>query len=254
LIAAYFSGSAVVALLGMVVGQIVSIFIIIAIFRDQNLPRIKLRPQIKLSILFDSEYRKIGVYTIAASLGVVFINLIQIVDLMVFKSRPSEAIFYTDLYIISRVVFFSGAIFIWPFMSEIRTDNKKMNLILILKFFGIVCAIGFTAVAVLYVFGENITKILFNASYSTETLIHYGILSIALKCAFLFLTTLTLYLVVIGKRAAFYLPLITATLLLVFVKSINNSSSANYILYGLNIIAFTSIMLYIVTIIADSKS
>lgn len=251
--AATITKSSLISLLGMALGQILALGLIVIVFKSEKMPRISLRFKDKL-INQTNHMRELIKYTLFASFGVLIINLLQISDLLIFKRRPDDIIMFTDIYIISRVVFFAGIIFIWPLLSKIDIKKKRNNVKPIVQFGLLVSFIGCGAIGVIVVGGEFVTRILFDSTYNQTTLLQVSSLAIIFKCIFLILTALTLYSIVIRSYLAFWMPSIIGLAIIAFAFLASPEISRLTILIILNIIAAIGSFLYIVGLILENKN
>jgi O-antigen/teichoic acid export membrane protein len=251
--AATITKSSLISLLGMALGQILALGLIVIVFKSEEMPRISLRFKDKL-INQTNHMRELIKYTLFASFGVLIINLLQISDLLIFKRRPDDIVMFTDVYIISRVVFFAGIIFIWPLLSKIDIKKKRNNIKPIALFGSLVTLIGGAAIGVIVVSGEYITKILFNNTYDQTILFQISSLAIIFKCMFLILTALTLYSIVIRSYLAFWVPSIIALAIIVVAFLDRPDIPQITVLMVLNIIALGGSILFIVGLILENQT
>ena len=109
------SGDGVITMLCMALSQLLAIILLYTFFGEGKnrvlsqfssfLPRTKFSP----------ETTHILIYTAAAAICIMVLNLLQVVDLLILKGLSVQAAkTYTDAYVISRIVFFTGRIFLWP--------------------------------------------------------------------------------------------------------------------------------------------
>jgi O-antigen/teichoic acid export membrane protein len=193
--------SGVLTMLSMGSIQIISIFILLYAFRDEHIPRIDKsifkiqKPSKKVLSLLK--------YTLIASVAIMTVNLLQVVDIIIIKQiHSSTALMYTDVYVVSRALFFAGMIFIWPFLGDISLSEPANNMRIFLKLMGTFILLTGVAIAIVSIFSDNIFSILFgrNLLIANATLI--VILSILYKLSLLILTSLTLYFIVLHKYTA----------------------------------------------------
>ncbi|MCX6727366.1 MAG: hypothetical protein NTX11_00945 [Candidatus Saccharibacteria bacterium] len=233
------------ALLAMAFGQLVSIVAIILALSNDKLPSIIVLPNRSLFRSQDATTRKRIYFIVLASIGIMVVNLLQVVDLLVIKSRGVDVVAYTDLYIVSRVVFFAGSIFIWPFLASIQLQNLSKNAIPFLRIFTIHAIISCGAIVAMRIFGNEILNILIGRTYSQQLVTSLGALSIGYKFSFLVITSLVLYFIVINHRAAYIVPGLMAVAIAVFVQQLDSSDSVSYILQGLNVIGLVGVIVSI---------
>ncbi len=244
-IAASVSGNGLVSLLGMTMGQVVALCLILFLFKSDNLPRVSI--QIKnRSLARTVEMQALIKYTLFASIGVLLINILQISDLLIFKARPNDVIMYTDIYIISRVVFFAGIIFIWPLLAKVDIEDRHKNIKPLAQFAVLVSLMGAAAITFMAIEGELITKTLFGTAYPQVTLTQVSSYAIIFKCLFLILTALTLYCIVIRSYLAFWVPLIIAAGITTLACMTSVATPQLNILIILNLTAFSGVVFFLI--------
>ncbi len=176
--------------------QIISISLLLILFKSEGLPSIR-------SNIFHFErpephLRKIIAYTLISSVAIMIVNLLQVLDLVTIKNiGGAEAQLYTDVYVISRIVFFAGMIFIWPFLGSIKLDEPKYNAKLYMRLALVFALIGVISIAGFAVFGETIYQLMFGRAIMISAILPVVVLSILYKVILLLITALTLYLMVI---------------------------------------------------------
>ncbi len=225
------------ALIAMAVGQLLSVLMIYFFYKKENLPHVKKILTHKKSDFFTASMRGLVKYTVLSSLGVMIINILQIIDLLAVQNRQIDSKTYTDLYIVSRAVFFAGTIFVWPFISATELRNGKNNLRQFKKLLIVLLIIGFVSVAGILLFGSLITRILLGTSYSDSTYSSLGVLSITYKFLYVILYGVILFFTVMRNYVAVFLPIALAILSFGFVAMLPKSSSTTTLLIGLNVIA-----------------
>lgn len=195
-ITASLSHSGLMTMFVMSVIQIITIVWLVNFLKDPQLPRLS-------STVFKPEAlspatRKLLLYTVIASFSIMVINILQIVDLLLIKNiDAATAKFYADMYVISRIVFFGGTIFIWPFLGELSLKNNLINKKAFLKLFGIVGAISSLAIIGMFLFGNTVTHLLFNQTYDPTLLNTIVPLSVLYKLFYLLITASCLYFIVL---------------------------------------------------------
>jgi hypothetical protein len=211
--------------IGMGTGQLLTIPAIYLLFRYDKLPKIG-KTLLRSTRLDDSDNgyaAKLFLYALAASLAIMFINLVQIADLLIIQAQHGNQVkFYTDIYVISRAVFFGGTIFVWPFLSEISLNNHQLNRkpLIGIDFFG-----GF------------ITHLFFGSRFSVSSVRNIGTLSILYKLFFLIITAVILYFVVLRNYIAIWLSSVITAIVLVYGFLIPKHAGIHSILVGLDSIA-----------------
>lgn len=231
------------ALMAMGIGQLISIIFVLLVFRKENFPKIIIVPSLKLFKSPSDQVKKLIKYAILSSIAIMLVNILQIADLLIIKQRGLEVVTYTDFYVISRVVFFAGTIFIWPYLSLININSVRKNVSPTLKLIGLFIAICGTAMTLLYFYGGDITGLVTGRSYSQATISVLGLLGIAYKLSFLIITAMTLYFIVLRRRTAYLIPFGLTLLLITFIVFLPSNSSINSVLVGLNIIGLLGVAL-----------
>lgn len=185
----------------MSIAQFIAVLLLYRIFSKQGLPN--LRHSLSRVDFKSKTIKDLALYTFFASLAIMAVNLLQITDLlMVERISDANIKLYTDIYVISRVVFFAGMIFIWPFLSLISLTDHMHNIRIIYKLILLFFMIAFGAAATMYLFGDSITLALFNADYDRASILTTSSLSIFYKFLLLILTAIILYLIVLRSYAA----------------------------------------------------
>lgn len=208
---AVMTDNGVMALVAMALGQLLAIGLIYAWSKPGDKPYLYSLAKKQDMHIVPGLLR----YAIISSLAIMAINLVQVADLLIVQGISSINVkFYTDIYIVSRVVFFGGMIFVWPFLSEINVKDHLKNhkpFARVVLFF---TAITSAAVAGLAVLGVHLTQILFNTTYDSNTIRTIGILSVVYKFLLLIITASVLYFVVLRSYIAVWLSLATSSLIL----------------------------------------
>jgi O-antigen/teichoic acid export membrane protein len=193
--------SGVITMLSMGSVQIISILILMYAFRNEHIPRID-----KNIFLIQKPSKKILSllkYTLIASAAIMVVNLLQVVDIVVIKQiQDSATLIYTDVYVVSRALFFAGMIFIWPFLGQISLLSPTHNIRILLKLVGIFAILTCAAIGLVDIFGSNLFLILFGRDLSGPDAISIVNLSITYKAFLLVLTGLTLYFIVLRRYSA----------------------------------------------------
>lgn len=221
----------------MVGAQALTIVAIYKLFSKSQLPRIFEPLKQPLAATRGKNMGKLIKYTSLASLGVMAISLIQIADLFIVQDLVHADIkFYTDIYVISRIVFFAGMILIWPFLSEISLNHHHFNRRPFLKVIGYFAVITLVAVVALYLFGSQITHLLFGVQYKLIEVQQIGILSVLYKFFLLVITAVILYFIVLRSYTAIWFSAIASGIILIFSKLIDKNSTIFATLLDMNII------------------
>lgn len=222
-ITAYLFASGIITMLSMALAQVLAILFIYQIFKAQELPRLSTMFSLSKSANKPS-IKSLALYTAAASISVMLINMAQIADLLIVKTTNDDVKFYTDLYVISRVMFFAGMIFIWPFLGSINIRETKKNRLELLKLVGIISVIAASICTSLYLFGDYILYLLLGVQYNIGQVATIGSLAVVFKLLLLIVTALTLYFVVFRKYTAVVYTLLFCILLISYATLINNQS------------------------------
>lgn len=223
------------ALVAMAVGQILSLVYVYTIFKSEGLPRPFMLSSKTLSPSPRKELSPLIRYTILASIAVMIINILQIADLLIIKNRAAtnDIRLYTDIYVVSRVVFFAGTIFIWPFLGVIDIKDPKKNIIPFLKLLAVFTVLSIGAAIIMCFYGDRVLQILFGDSYSLQSVRTISLLSILYKLVFLVITTIVLYLMVLHDYWAVWLAIFLTLGICIFTV-FATSGSTQYILSSLN--------------------
>lgn len=215
-----------ITMLLMGLAQIFAIGLIYIIFRDPNLPVVG-RDSLKLQ-KYSKPLRKILFYIILAAISVMILNLLQIIDLIIIKNLKGDlAKFYTDIYVISRIVFFMGVIFIWPYLGEISMRSSRVSNMAFSKFITITLALGMLSIIILNYFGELFAYILFGETYTDFPLHDVLALSVLYKLFFLIISCASLFFIVHRSNKVLYLTAGTILIigLAIYIAEDNNMLS-----------------------------
>jgi len=235
---AYATKSGLLALTGMALAQVIAITLVRIIFAKDNLPKLKVSLGKSTNVAGHPHIRHLLVYGLFASIAIMAMNIAQIADLLLIQTLKNTDIkLYTDIYILSRIVFFAGIIFIWPFLGELDIRAHALNRKPFFKLIGIFSAIVIATIIVITFFGTNITQLLFGENYSNEHLRTLGVLSILYKFFFLIITAATLYFIVFRNYVAVWLSLGICGLILLFSLFVDKAASNQSVLIILNVIA-----------------
>ena len=233
----------------MTIAQLITIAIIYAVFSGDQLPKITKSLMTPVSEIRKKHMGPIILFAASSSVAIMAIGLIQMADLLIMQNLEHGDIkFYTDIYVISRIVFFAGMIFIWPFLGEISINDYRFNyrpFIRVISFFTI---ITLSAAVILYLFGNQISSAMFGTNYNLQLVSFVGILSVLYKFFLLIITAVVLYFVVLRNYIAIWLSVATSGLIFVFAEVVGKNSDMSSVLIGLNIItsmiAVASIILF----------
>lgn len=250
LVTAVGSHSGLVTMFAMTISQLTAILLIYFLLSKANLPNVFISLKTGNNDKKSPFLRKLIIYTALSALAVMTIGVIQIIDLLLIQGLSDESVkFYTDIYVISRIVFFAGMIFIWPFLGEISIRDHLSNRKPFIKLFGYFVSIGLSASAALYFFGDTITFILFNEQYSLETIRTIATLSILFKLLMLTTTAVVLYFIVMRSYIAVWLSLFLSLVLFAYTQFIQTDTRISIILIGLNVITGITTLIAVYLII-----
>lgn len=237
IITAYLTGSGFMTMLVMGIMQIMTVIIVYTIFANDHLPN----PLTSLfkKLVHAPQMKSLITYTLLSSVAIMFVNILQIADLLIVERLEGVNVkFYTDIYVISRIVFFAGIIFIWPFLGKISITDKRHNSILLAKLISLFLIITCAALLVLLFAGEWVITLLFNANYDLGSVVVTGSLSIIYKFSLLIITATCLYYTVLRRSMALYLSGAATLTILIFASAISSSNTTiDNMLIHLNICA-----------------
>lgn len=235
------SGTA--TLFAMSGGTILSLLFIYTFYRQENLPQLMSVFTHRFTIYKSLELRSLLKYILATSISILAVNILLILDLLVINSRQQDSEIYADIYVVSRIVYFGGMLFLWPFLSNIDIYRPKRNIGLYLRLCGIFLGITVGALIAMQVFGRQITHILFGSQYQSWSVAKdLALLAILYKFNFLVITSLVMFFIVLRDYWAVRLSIITTVGLCAFVYLSGPSISSTTFVQGLNIISFLAIM------------
>ena len=249
----YSTKSGALALGAMASGQLIAIFAIYFFYKEDKLPSLSSVIRHKLKDSLSGDFKDLVKFTLLSALGIMAINILQVFDLLIIQHRQLDARLYTDLYIISRVVFFAGTIFIWPFLSYVDIRNRLHNRILFLKLACVFTLISATSTVGLIFFGQQTANVLFGNIYDLETIGSIGVLAITYKYLFLMITSISLFFIVIRSYWSVSLALILTIVTAIFAYSVPNNTSTLSTLYGLNAIAIVGLIIGLVGFYSVTK-
>ena len=219
---AYLTKNGALTMIGMGLTQLLSISLLIFLFRNEKLPAItKGLFQLRLPSV---AIRNILIYTIVASVAVMAINLLQVVDLLAINNlEAADAKTYTDIYIVSRIVFFAGMIFIWPFLGSLRPESLRHNLIEFGKLFCLLAIIAGGIIIGLVAVGEPLYSLAFGRTLQLSQTLPIISLSIFYKLLLLYLTAIVLYLIVIRSYRCVIASFISVLFVLLLPSIVTSS-------------------------------
>ena len=195
-------------------------------------------------------------YTIGASIAIMLISLTQVLDLLIAQSiKGADLKLFTDIYVVSRTVFFAGMIFIWPFLGEITLGPHRENIRAVLRLVLYFAVIAIGAIGALAFFGGIIFHILFGANYKPSDYLLLGILSVTFIFFMLLITAAVLYLIVRRHYIAIYYSLGLSVIFFVFAGIISRTTvSLASMLIWLNGLALVAIFVLFTTVLAELRN
>lgn len=232
------SHNGLITMFSMTAAQVITLIIIYIVFSKSKLPAIFKSLTTPMHAIKENHMGALVTYTLLASIAIMVISLVQIADLFIIQSlNQNDARFYTDIYVISRIVFFAGMIFIWPFLGEISLHHHRLNHKPFLKLLGYFTLITLGAIIALYFFGDKFTSILFGSNYSLQQVRIVGVMSVLYKYLLLIITAVILYFVVMRRYIIVWISLSICIAIFIFSRFISSSSNITNIITGLDIIA-----------------
>lgn len=244
------SGNGLITMLSISVAQVMTIAIVYALFAKENLPSIIKPITMPVRSLRDRRLKGLLLYTALSAVAVMMISLIQIIDLFIMPNISGINLkFYTDLYVISRVVFFAGLIFVWPFLGEINLDHHHFNRKPFATVLGYFALIGITAIVGLYGFGDKLALFLFGSHYQLHTIQYIGTLSVLYKVFMLVITAIVLYFIVLRRYTAIWFTAIASGLIIIYSRLVSRHSSMAGVLFQLDVITGTLVILGVILLL-----
>jgi len=206
-------------LIAMALGSLLAVMITYQVYKSENLPRFSSIVTHKISLYRSKEIRSLVIFTISASVSTLIMNILLIADLLIISERVVDAKLYADIYVISRIVYFSGMLFLWPFMSNVDIKKPYKNRLLFLKLSSLFAFLSLSAAGIMALFGQTILQLFLGSTYQTGANLNLiAILAISFKFIFLIITTLTVYFIIMRSYWAIKLPI---TLLVIMGVSIS---------------------------------
>jgi len=210
--------------------QIVSLVFLVKFLNEPDMP--KLGKELLTLGTYSKATRKLLVFTTVSAFAIMIINILQVYDLLLIKNfGGQDARFYTDIYVISRIVFFAGMIFIWPFLASISAHEAQANRRAFLKLIGVFGALALGAIVILFFFGNVVTELLFGKTYEIYALRVVLSLSILYKTFFLIITASCLF--IIAQHSYKHIWLTFATAAIVITVGLAATKSILAVLGGL---------------------
>ncbi len=238
----------------MCLAQIIAVVIIYAIIKEEHLPNPLGSLRLHMSFS-DPSNRKLIFNVLAAGVSILALSLTQLLDLIVVQDIADTNIKqYTDLYIISRMVFFAGMIFIWPFLGQIDVVNKLRNRLLFLKLLGVFLLVSIITILAMALAGSSIIHILFGSIAPMPHILTLVTLSVVYKLCLLIITAVALYLIVLQRYSFISLCLLTSASLYVYSRIAGDMLSTIPALVGLNIIVIICALCGLLLVFTDKNS
>ncbi len=232
------SHNGLTTMLSITVAQCITIAVIYALFSTEHLPGIVKPLTTSIGSIKSKHLGSLLFYTALSALSVMAISLVQVIDLFTIQSLTHVDIkFYTDLYVVSRVVFFAGLIFIWPFLGEISLDHHHFNRKPFIRMILYFTAITSAALLTLFFFGDKLTYLLFGAHYSLQAARTIGIFSVLYKSFLLVITAVVLYFIVLRSYVAIWYGATASSIIFLFTQVVSKHSGIPPVLTGLDVIA-----------------
>ncbi len=227
--------SGVLTMLSMGAVQVISILILMYVFRSVKIPG--LNKELFLFASPDKSIRKLLVFTLTTSFGIMLTNLLQVVDLVfVRQAATSDATFYTDTYILSRALFFAGMIFIWPFLGEVNVITPRKNIKIFVKTLLIFVGLTIGLIGIIYLSSDFVFHSMFGRTESYDTLLPTVVLSVIYKLSLLIITLVVLYFTVFLKYTSVWIAVGTYLIIYAFHILLPGSTTFEVVL-NLNIAA-----------------
>lgn len=245
--AALITKSGVFSLIGMAFGSFISIIIIYNIFKSENLPHPSTILIHKLNIYKSQKMKALIKYTVVASIATLVLNILMIADLLIINNRQADSAIYANIYVVSRIVFFGGMLFIWPFLSAIDVVKRSNNYKNFALLTCILLTIAGMSVLGIQVFGKQVFELILGVSYpNIETVKTLSILSILYKIIFLIITFIYLYFIVLRSYWVLTLTLVLLSTIGLFLILINESYSTLKIISTINIVSLPGLLVAII--------
>lgn len=243
--------SAVVTMATMSIAQLLTIFIIYRLFSTLKLPSIS-SPFKQSNKQFIS--KRMMVYTAFAAVSIMIVSLAQIADLLILQNTSTTDIkFYTDIYVVSRIVFFAGMILIWPFLGQIHVSSISKNFYPFLRLVILFLIIGISAVIGLATGGDVLMRTLFNVTYDAHEVLSVGVLSILFKIFMLIITAATLYFMVLHRYIVVAIAAVCGGTLILYDYLVSDSTSTLNLLTHLNFISGIIAILLVVIVLTEAR-
>lgn len=249
-VVSFITHSGLVVMLSMSIAQLITILLVYRLFSTDKLPRFA--NIFKPISTPDPATRNLLKFTLITSVAVMVINISQMADLfMVQNLRGVNMKFYTDIFVISRMVFFAGTIFIWPFLGELSITSHHLNRKPFRSLLTYFLAISLGAITILILFGEKLFSLLFGSQYQYSTIVSIGILSVIYKLLLLVITSVVLYYVVMRNYVSSLLSFSTGIVLVGVFVGLDKSSS---LLRSLCVLCIASGVMAVISVVTFSRA
>lgn len=246
------SGTA--TMFSLTLAQIISIGVIYYIYRSDDLPSIGASVIVPKEAFRTKSAKRLMLYMVAVSISIMLISLVQVFDLFIVKTLSGVNIkLYTDVYIVSRAVFFGGMIFIWPFLGEVTLGAHSENFRSMIKVLSYFTAIALGAIAIIASMGPVIFHVLFGVDYSPPDYLFISVLSVLFKFFMLIITASILYFIVRRQNTAIYLSAGIVVAFFIFATIAKSALNIEFTLIWLNSIAFIGSIACVIIILASRR-
>lgn len=227
----------------MAFGSFMAIVLTYWFYRSEKLPQLSSIFSHGISLYQAKSVRSLVTFTISSAVATLIMNLLLIADLLLVSGRQVDTKLYTDMYVVSRAVFFAGMLFVWPFLSNIDIRNTHQIRGLFYRLLALFVLLASGASLIMSLFGRQVLELLLGSDYGQRVgLKQLAILAIAYKFTFLVLSTLVLFFIVIRSYWAVALPIVLASLiglgLLIF-----GERSTTYLVANLNITSAITLLI-----------
>lgn len=243
---AMFTSSGIATMMAFSLAQLISTFVIYAIYSAEKLPN-PFRDLKLQKTLDDLKTKKIIAYSIWVAGALTVLSIMQIADLLIVRKLVNVDIrMYTDIYTISRIVFFVGTIFIWPFLGKVSIKSHKENSKSIISLLAVIVTITVVSISIMYFTGDKILNIIFGSNLSLNSVREITLNSILFKGLMLVVLSEVLYFVVHLKKLAVQISIISTIPFLFIGFWISKDMQ---ILPALQILNYTAICVIVFTLL-----
>jgi hypothetical protein len=226
-----------ITLNAIAVSSIFSVLIILLTYRHDHLTNPFAVFHEKVNIYSSKENRRLFAYIVLSSVGALALNILLVLDLLIITARGVDTKIYTDMYIISRIIFFGGMLLVWPFLSNLdmrdRIKNAKSLMLLYLVF-----SVSTVIICISMIFwGKDILTFILGTAHNSSSLQSLAIVSIVYKFVFLVLTTFSLVFIVYRSYWAVWTPLICTLSLSLLAFFIDKSWNTTSVVIAMTLVA-----------------